>query len=158
VTQDDARTPAERLVRRDLDEREGIGRPLSRRTRQMQRSVEEYLKAGNKPRWMQRLTDIDRGIARERRRIEHAHRLLSAECGHDPARFAERWRERAHQLRFDELNELIDQHNAWYPIERDLPMDPRTRDYVKVHGRSYRRRPLDAEWVLEQFPPVPGRG
>ena len=34
-------------------------------------------------------------------------------------------------------------------------MDPRTRDYVKIRGRSYRRTPLTAEWVLELFPTVP---
>ena len=31
-------------------------------------------------------------------------------------------------------------------------MDPRTRDYVKIGGRSYRREPLDAGWILERFP------
>ena len=31
-------------------------------------------------------------------------------------------------------------------------MDIRTRDYVKVQGRSYRRPVLGPEWVLEQFP------
>jgi hypothetical protein len=31
-------------------------------------------------------------------------------------------------------------------------MDLRTRDYVKVNGRSYRRPELGPEWVLEQFP------
>ena len=31
-------------------------------------------------------------------------------------------------------------------------MDPRTRDFVKVGGRDYRVEPLDAEWILEQFP------
>ena len=40
-----------------------------------------------------------------------------------------------------------------YPVERRLSMDPRTGDYALVNGRSYRRRPLDAAWVLERFPP-----
>jgi hypothetical protein len=31
-------------------------------------------------------------------------------------------------------------------------MDIRTRDFVLIHGRSYRRPRLDAGWVLEQFP------
>ena len=31
-------------------------------------------------------------------------------------------------------------------------MDPRTRDYVLIHGRSYRRAELDAAWVLREFP------
>jgi hypothetical protein len=32
-------------------------------------------------------------------------------------------------------------------------MDPRTRDFVKVNGKPYSRRPLDAAWILERFPP-----
>ncbi len=28
----------------------------------------------------------------------------------------------------------------------------RTRDYVLVGGRNYRREPLSSEWVLRQFP------
>ena len=31
-------------------------------------------------------------------------------------------------------------------------MDPRSRDFVKVGGRAYRREPLDAAWVLRRFP------
>ena len=57
-----------------------------------------------------------------------------------------------HAARFDDLNDLIRQHNEWYPIERDLPMDLRTRDYVLINGRSYRREPLSPQWVLERFP------
>jgi hypothetical protein len=31
-------------------------------------------------------------------------------------------------------------------------MDPRTRDFVKVGGKPYRREPLDAQWILARFP------
>ena len=31
-------------------------------------------------------------------------------------------------------------------------MDPRTRDFVKVGGKPYRREPLDAAWILDRFP------
>jgi hypothetical protein len=34
-------------------------------------------------------------------------------------------------------------------------MDPRTRDYVLIHGKSYRRPELGPAWVLEQFPSGP---
>jgi hypothetical protein len=36
--------------------------------------------------------------------------------------------------------------------ERRLPFDLRTRDYVKVNGRDYRRPLLDAAWALAEFP------
>jgi hypothetical protein len=34
-------------------------------------------------------------------------------------------------------------------------MDPRTRDYQRIRGRSYRRDPIDAEWVLHHYPAEP---
>ena len=140
------RTPVEKLL-----PREDAASALSRRSAQTPRSVEAYLEAGNPPRWMERLGQIDRGIANARRRLERAYRAL-AEKERDPDAFAQRWRETAESWRFDELNELIAQHNEWYPVERRLPMNPRTGDYVPVGGRSYRRPVLGPEWVLEQFP------
>ena len=144
--------PVERVIGRGLEEAEGVGRPLSERTRQRQRSVESYLRGGSPPRWMERLADIERGIADELRRLRRQHLELAEECAHDPGRFARRWRDVADSWSFGSLNDLIEQHNEWYPIERDLPMDLRTRDYVLVNGRSYRRPVLDAAWILERFP------
>ena len=146
------RSAAERLVKKDLDAATGLGKPIARRALASQRTVESYLKAGVKPRWMERIAEIDNAIAYQKRRFARAHRTLREESAGDEAAFARRWTEFAERARFDELNELIQQHNDWYPIERDLPMDLRTRDYVLVGGRSYRREPLSAEWVLRQFP------
>ena len=145
-------TPAERVLRRSMIDEEGMGRPFSERVRHHRRTLEAYFKAGSVPRWMERVNEVDQGIARERRRFAERYRALRAEYGRDHDEFARRWRAVAEAARFDELNELIRQHNDWYPIERDLPMDPRTRDYVKVNGRSHRRPELGPAWVLEQFP------
>ncbi len=147
-------TPVERLLR-DKQYAEDRGRELSQRARQSQRSLEAYLKAGNRPRWMERLGEIEQGVSMHRRRLARAHRELAREVGNDPAEFARRWRATAERWDFSELNLLVRQHNEWYPVERQLPMDPRTRDYVLIHGRSYRKPVLDAAWVLEQFPPTP---
>jgi hypothetical protein len=135
-----------------IDPESGFGKPLSRRARQTKRSVEAYLRGNGLPRFITRLREIDQGIRSERARLERAYRVLLEQCGDDDAAFARRWRERAREWRFDELNELIRQHNEWYPVETDLPMDPRTRDYVLIRGRSYRKPELGPEWVLEQFP------
>jgi hypothetical protein len=114
--------------------------------------VEAYLKAGVRPRWMERVAEIDHSIAFHKRDYARRYRRLRELYGDDAEGFAARWREIAAAARFDELNELIAQHNEWYPIERDLPMDIRTRDYVLINGRSYRRPELGPEWVLEHFP------
>jgi hypothetical protein len=145
-------TPVERIVRRSLIDEEGLGKPFSERVRHHKRTLENYLKAGSVPRWMERVGEVDRRTAEETERLAAAYRSLQQECGHDRERFAERWRAVAATVRYDDLNELIRQHNDWYPIERDLAMDPRTGDYVKIHGRSYRRPELTPEWVLQQFP------
>jgi len=128
------------------------GKPLPRRARQTKRTVESYLAAGVVPRYMQRLREIEDATRLHRRRLRAAYERLREECGDDRARFARRWREVARRWRFDELNELIHEHNEWYPIESGLPLDPRTRDYVRLRGRSYRRDELGPEWVLDRFP------
>ena len=61
------------------------------------------------------------------------------------ARCAERWS-------FDEVNDLIDRHNRWYPVEARLPMDPQTGDFVLVNGEPYREASAGRGWVLERFP------
>jgi len=146
----DERNPVERLLDEKSDDI--VDTRLSRRSTQYARTLEAYFKAGDPPRWMTRLTEIDRGIARETRRVERAYRALEEECGADRAAFARRWRERARGFDFSALNELIEQHNEWYPIERRLPIDLRTRDYVLIAGRSYRRPVLGPDWVLSIFP------
>ena len=45
-------------------------------------------------------------------------------------------------------------HDGRGPViaSQRLPMDPRTRDFVKINGRSYLREPLDEQWILERWP------
>jgi len=158
VSEDELRSPVERHVEKSfIDPDSGYGKPLSRRTRQTKRTVESYLKAGVMPRYMERLRDIEAGMRSERNRLGRAYRALAEECAGDAPEFARRWRARAraHAEGFDRLNELIREHNDWYPVEANLPMDPRTRDYVLIRGRSYRRPELTVAWILEQYPAEP---
>jgi hypothetical protein len=148
----DRRSPVERrIVRSGVDEARQ-GKPLSRRARQTRRTVEAYLAAGVMPRYMERLREIESERKRLRSRIARAYDTLGKTCGDDREEFARRWRERAQNWDFDDINQLIQEHNEWYPAESGLPLDPRTRDYVRIRGRSYRRTPLGPEWVLEHFP------
>jgi len=152
MSDDDPRTTVERHIARSQVDDSGVGRPLSRRARHTRRSVEAYLAAGVIPRYMERLKEIEKERARLRRQIGRAHRRLADQCGDDREAFARRWRERAGQWPFEQINKLIHEHNEWYPIESGLPLNPRTGDYVLLRGRSYRREPLGPDWVLEQFP------
>lgn len=147
-------TPAERRIARA---REGEPRrgALSNQSLNTVRTVESYLKSGVMPRFMERLRDIHSETKRHEERIGAAYAELVERLGDQPDAFGAEWRERAASWRFDSTNELIRQHNEWYPVERQLPMDPRTGDYVLIAGRDYRRQELDADWVLRRFPPEP---
>ena len=103
---------------------------------------------------MQRAAEIERSLRELDHRLGAAHRRLAERCGADTTRLAREWEARAHSWDLSALNDLIRQHNEWYPVERDLPMDPRTGDYVLVHGRSYRREPVGPAWILARFPPA----
>jgi hypothetical protein len=122
------------------------GTPLPRRVRRFRPEADRYLASlGGPLPYMQRLRRIDDLV------VDHLDRLASAyeEQRGDP----EGWRRRAQAWDFGEVNDLIERHNRWYPVEARLAMDPRTRDFVKVGGRPYRRDPLDAAWILARFPP-----
>jgi hypothetical protein len=148
----DVRTPVEREIQKSFEDDSGHGKPLSRRARQTKRTVEAYLQAGVMPRYMERLSEIDSGLQIHRLRLERAYNVLREDCGGDADLFARLWRERLNAWPFEHLNELIRQHNEWYPLESGLPLDPRTGDYVRRAGRSYRREEIGPEWALSRFP------
>ena len=148
----DGLTPVERRVKKSLEDDAGHGKPLPRRARQTKRTVESYLAAGVMPRYMERLREIDVGLRMHRLRLERAHAALREACGDDRELFAARWRERLSYWQFEPLNELIREHNEWYPMESGLPLDPRTGDYVRRAGRSYRREEIGPDWALALFP------
>jgi hypothetical protein len=142
-------TPASAVERRKLLDEVEVnplsGRPLKRRIRRFRAEADRYLASlGGPLPYMQRLRQIDDEIESHATRLAEAY----AEHGDDP----EAWRRIAERWDFGEVNDLIDRHNRYYPIEARLAMDPRSRDFVKVGGRHYRREPLDAAWVLERFP------
>jgi hypothetical protein len=150
-------TPRDRRQRAELaEDLEGsplTGRPLPLRLRNFRPTSDSYLAAlGGPLPYMQRL----RAIADETRAHEEAlgsaWRELADARSADPVAFGRLWRARVERWSFDEVNDLIDRHNRYYPAESRLPMDPRTGDFALVNGEDYRKRPLDAAWALERFP------
>ena len=51
----------------------------------------------------------------------------------------EKWRTVVEGWDFSDGDDLIDQHNRWYAVRANLPMDPRTGDYALLGGRPYAR-------------------
>jgi len=129
-------------VAADLDLNPLVGRPLRRRLRNFRAEPDNYIASlGGPLPYMRRLREIEALIDAHLERLDEAY----AERATDWHAVAERWD-------FGDVNDLIERHNRWYPVESRLAMDPRSRDFVKVGGRPYQREPLDAAWVLARFP------
>lgn len=151
-------TPRERreleALQEDLKTIPQTGRPLTLRLRNFRSSAEAYLaSAGGPLPYMLRLREIERQTAAHVEALDQRWHLLAAEHAGDQGSFEREWRKVAGTWVFDAVNDLIDRHNRWYPVESRLPMDPRTGDYTLVNGKDYRLQPLQGGWVLERFPP-----
>jgi hypothetical protein len=150
-------TPRERRelagLQQDLDGSPLVGRPVRLRLRMFRPSAEGYLASlGGPLPYMVRLREIAAQAAAHEESLGLARDQLAAELVGEPAEFARRWHDLAAAWSFAEVNDLIERHNRWYPVESRLPMDPKRGDYALVNGEDYRKPPLDVDWVLERFP------
>jgi len=129
----------------DRDLNPFAGAPLRRRPRNFKPEADrQFASLGGPLPYMIRLRTIEHETERQLVRLAEAY---AEHGGGGPG-----WRRVAESWDFGAVNELIENHNRWYPIEARLPMDPRSRDFVKVGGRPYRREPLDTAWVIDHFP------
>ena len=141
-----------RVLEEELQAIPAKGKPLEQRLRNFRPDADAAIRAlGGPALWMRRLRAIEDEVDRHELQLGEAWRELAAET-HDAAQFAQRWLEIARDWSFAEVNHLIDRHNAYFPAESRLPMDPRTRDFVRINGKPYQREPLDVDWILERFP------
>ena len=148
-----ARDRSEReILETDLAESPVKGKALRSRLRNFRPDAESAVRAlGGPLMWMRRLRAIEDQLDQHDRQLDEAYRALAQEVS-DPDEFARRWRRTAERWDFSEVNHLIATHNRFFPAEARLPMDPRTRDFVRVNGRRYEREPLDAAWILRRWP------
>jgi len=131
-------------LEQDLIDSPAAGRPLRQRYRNFKADAGSYLASlGGPLPYMTRLREIAALVARHERELREAYQTLG------PGE----WHEHVRRVDFSEVNDLIDRHNRWYPVEARLPMDPRTGDYALVNGERFAKQRLDARWVFDRFPP-----
>jgi hypothetical protein len=149
-------TPRDREERRILEEELATspvkGEPLRQRLRNFRPDGDSAIRAlGGPTLWMRRLRSIEVVEELHEQQLAEAWQELAGEVS-DADEFARLWRETIRTWSFARVNDLIERHNRNFPVEARLPMDPRTRDFVKINGRPYQRDLLDEEWALERFP------
>jgi hypothetical protein len=149
-------TARDREERRVLEEELAVsplkGNPLEQRLRNFRPGADSAIRAlGGPTVWMRRLRTIENEVERHGAELGERWLELAAELD-DAEAFDRAWRETARHWSFAQVNELIDRHNRYFPAEARLPMDPRTRDFVRINGRPYQRQPLDEQWILTRWP------
>ena len=141
-----------RVLEADLAVSPLTGKPLEQRLRNFRPGADSAIRAlGGPTLWMRRLRTIENELERHEAELGELWLALAEEAT-AAEEFARRWLETARGWSFAQVNELIHRHNRNFPAEARLPMDPRTRDFVKINGRSYERKPLDEQWILERWP------
>jgi hypothetical protein len=130
-------TPQDRREREqleaDLESSPVRGLPIRQRLRNFRPDPESGGRAlGGPTAWMRRLRAIEDAVDQHQRQLGENWRTLAEEL-EDPTQFSAAWLELAGNWSF-------------------ARMDPRTRDFVRINGRSYLREPLDSRWILERFP------
>jgi hypothetical protein len=141
-----------RVLEADLAVSLLTGKPLEQRLRNFRPGADSAIRAlGGPTLWMRRLRTIENELERHEAELGELWPALADEAN-DAEAFSRLWLETARGWSFAEVNELIHRHNRNFPAEARLPMDPRTRDFVKINGRSYERKPLDEQWILERWP------
>ncbi len=142
-------TPRDREERRmleaDLATSPVKGAPLRQRLRNFRPDADAAIRAlGGPPHWMRRLRAIEDELEWHEVNSRSAWRTLAAES-RDADEFARRWRETARRWSFRaDQQARSTSTTANFPAEARLPMDPRTRDFVRINGRPYQRELLDA--------------
>jgi hypothetical protein len=143
---------AERLEQ-DLEGSPLSGQPLPRRLRNFSLAADRYTASiAGPPAYSRRLREIEQEVAAHEEALSTAWADLADAHPNDRRGFARGWRALAARWNFGAVNELIERHNAYYPVEARLPMDPRTGDFVLVGGAPYHLQLLDADWILQRFP------
>jgi hypothetical protein len=105
-------------------------------------STEERIRAlaAGAPAWALRKRRIEDAIAKYERTLRDVQDALVV-AGATAERIEAKLLEKAKRFDIAKTNALIETHNRYYPIEANLPIDPRTGDYLQL-GRLWKRELL----------------
>lgn len=104
------------------------------------------------PAWALRKRHIEDLEAKHVKTLVDLHHVLVAKAlargePADREGIARAIEEKARALDLRKMNALVDAHNRYYPIEANLPIDPKTGGSL-VHGRPWRPEP---PWTVERL-------
>lgn len=104
------------------------------------------------PEYIQRAKLVDEKILKIRSDLRMKYDKLERKFGKNYVKFNKAWENILKFYNFQEVNELIEKHNLYYPIEANLSMDFESGEYM-LGSNTWERTPLFcASLILEEMP------
>jgi len=105
------------------------------------------------PYYMVRARRIENMIDQLMEDLTAVYKNMIGKWGGRPALFTRKWKKLIDDWPLDRLNDLIEKHNMYYPIEADLRMDPRSGAPMMGSALWEPREKVTVNNLLERFPP-----
>lgn len=147
----------DRMIREKLESHtfsdKRIGKPLNivsvNFTVPLEKTIMSY--AGI-PEYMQRAKLVEEKIAKIKSDLKLYYDKLKKKEGNNHIKFNRSWKKMLESYNFQEVNELINKHNLFYPQEANLRMDFDTGEYL-LGSDIWRKTPLfSVSLILEELP------
>ena len=151
-------SPRERAIAARIDQAaatdSAVPRPLSIHASPFFLDTAAYLRAAaGAPAWSRRLGRIQRLEGELREHLGAALAEYRRRSDGRPLELASAWRAYVVDLDLSELNDLVDKHNLYYPIEAGLRMQWPSGRYILPEGLQFPLPRLTHEALLAEFPP-----
>ena len=84
--------------------------------------------------------------------LARQYRQVAESCRQHPAKFKKIWTAIVETIDLSDLNQLVNEHNTFYPIEANLQADPETGQIMMGATPWKPKKKLSAEGLLARFP------
>ena len=77
---------------------------------------------------------------------------MMKQFSNSPEVFAQKWKESVESVELDTINDLIERHNNYYPVEANLTIDPKSEALMFGSAPWEPRKKVTKESLLQRFP------
>jgi len=130
-----------------------IGKPLNIPEVNFTIPLEKKIQAVSGPPYFAvRARQIERITDQLLKDLDIEYRITIDQYGDRPETFAREWEDLIEALPLDSLNDLIERHNEYYPIEANLRIDRGSGAYMMGAAPWEPKEKVTTESLLQQFP------
>lgn len=144
---------AKKLESADIPE-ELKGKPLKLPQMNFKISLEKLVQSMYGPPWYAlRARQVEDKVDGLMNKVAKEYKNMIDTLGMNAEIFAQQWKEYIGSLQLEELNDLIERHNIYYPVEANLSIDLKTEGFLVGSTAWEPKEKITTGGLLERFPP-----